>query len=440
MFRFLFTVIFLLSVYSDTFSQNIDSVKLNRYFDALEQSDKFMGRVALAHKGRLIFERNLGYSDLDAGIKPEKYTAYRVGSISKTFTATMILMASEEGKILLTDKLSTWFPSIPNADSISVENLLRHSSGVYSFTDDSDYLSWNTQPKTEEDLVAKMASHGPVFEPGSREEYSNSNYVLLSYILEKIYHEPFHLILEKKITTPLGLHNTFIEPGLESDNSFAKSYTFRGQWKEETVTHFSIPMGAGNIASTPEDMSAFAYGLFSGKLISEESLAKMTTISENFGLGVFKLPFYGRTSFGHTGGIDGFTSIFGHFPEDDITCVILSNGASLNNNEVAIIMLKAAFQMPYDIPEFTRYVVSPEKMETYSGVYTSKDLPLQITITVDEGVLMAQATGQPSFALEAVEENIFQFTLAGVVIEFKPEANTMILKQGGGEFLFSKSP
>lgn len=440
MFRFLFALIFLLSVYSDIFSQEIDSVKLNQYFDALDQSNKFMGRVALAHKGRLIFERNLGYSDLNSGIRPEKHTAYRVGSISKTFTATMILMAAEEGKVKLTDKLSTWFPSIPNADAISIENLLRHSSGIHSFTDDADYLTWNTQPKTEEDLIAKMVSHPPLFEPGSKEAYSNANYVLLSYILEKVYQKPFHAIFDEKIVRPLGLNNTFIEPRSEADKSLAKSYSFRGEWMEESFTHPSIPMGAGNIASTPEDMSTFASGLFSGKLISEESLGKMTTITENFGLGVFKLPFYGRTSFGHTGGIDGFTSIFGHFPEEDITCVILSNGANMNNNEVAIIMLKAAFQMPFDIPEFKNFVVSPEKLKTYSGVYTSNDLPLTITVTADQGVLIAQATGQPSFALEAVEENIFQYTMAGVIIEFKPSENIMILKQGGGEFMFSKSP
>ena len=352
----------------------------------------------------------------------------------------MILMAAEEGKVKLTDKLSTWFPSISNADAISIENLLRHSSGIHSFTDDADYLTWNTQPKTEEDLIAKMVSHPPLFEPGSKEAYSNANYVILSYILEKVYQKPFHAIFDEKIVRPLGLSNTCIELRSEADKSLAKSYSFRGQWVEESFTHPSIPMGAGNIASTPEDMSTFASGLFSGKLISEESLGKMTTITENFGMGVFKLPFYGRTSFGHTGGIDGFTSIFGHFPEEDITCVILSNGANINNNEVAIIMLKAAFQMPFDIPEFKNFVVSPEKLKTYSGVYTSNDLPLTITVTADQGILLAQATGQPSFALEAVEENIFQYTMAGVIIEFKPSENIMILKQGGGEFLFSKTP
>lgn len=168
----------------------------------MDAGDLFRCRVALSHMGRLINERHLGYIDPDNGITAERYTAYGVGFISKLFTAIIILMAEDEGPIQLIDKLSTWFFSIPNAVTISIENLQRHTSDICSFMDDANSFSWNTQPIKEDKMVAKMVSDGPVFEPGAMFLFSTSNYFLQIYIREKIYRTECIHILSAKIMEP----------------------------------------------------------------------------------------------------------------------------------------------------------------------------------------------------------------------------------------------
>jgi len=215
-------------------------------------------------------------------------------------------------------------------DIITIDNLLRHSSGIYSVTDEPNYLIWNTQLKTDAELLDIMISKLLIFSSGSEEKYSNSNYILLSYILEKIYQKPFEKVLEDKIIIVLKLKNTFIDIPSNYSNLLAKSYSSMSrQWVEETVTHTSVPMGAGNIASTPKDMVSFMNGLFKGKILKPESVDLMKEVKNSFGYGIFELPFNEKIGYGHTGGIDGFTSIIGHFVDEELTCVVLSNGSAI---------------------------------------------------------------------------------------------------------------
>lgn len=420
-------------------AQKVDTSLLNQYLDALEVNNKFMGRIALAHKGFIIYERNIGYSDIEAQLKADAKTSLRIGSISKTFTATLVMKAIEEGLLKLNDPIDKWFPLIEESGNITIENLMRHSSGIYSVTDEPDYLQWNTQPKTEQDLLNIITSKDLLFVPGSAEHYSNSNYILLSYILENIYKKPFKDILEDKIIHVLGLRHTFVDIPLDNSNFLSKSYSNRNrQWNVESVTHVSIPMGAGNIASTPRDLVTFIYGLFSGKVLKPESLAQMKEIKDVFGYGLFELPFNEKVGYGHTGGIDGFASIMGHFVEEEITCVILSNGTAISINDIAINLLNAVFGLPIEIPTFNEFEVSTEDLQRYVGIYASSQIPIKINVFIKEDILMAQATGQPSFDLEAVSQDVFRFVMAGLVMKFNPSENTFLLKQGGAEFLFKK--
>lgn len=431
-------VLLLLVVFSieTSLSQTIDRDKLDNYYSALANNNKFMGSVALMKDGQIIYTKQIGFSDIETMKKPDDNTKYRIGSISKTFTAALVFKAIEEDRITLDQRLATYFPTIKNSNVITIADLLNHRSGIYNFTNDPAYLSYRTVPKNEAELLSIISEYESVFEPNTRSEYSNSNYVLLSFILEKLYNKSFAAILSEKITAPLGLKNTYLGGKIDISNNETNSYS--GEWNKETETDMSIPLGAGGIVSTPTDILVFAEALFTFKIISEKNVAKMQTLKDNYGLGLFKMPFYERYSFGHTGGIDGFSSMFGYFPEEKSAFALTSNGSNFNNNDIAIALLSALFNQNFEVPTFSTYELSSEDLDQYLGVYSSDGFPLKVTITKSEGTLVAQATGQPSFPLDATDKDTFKFDQAGIVMEFEPATNQMTLKQAGGVFMLTK--
>lgn len=419
------------------FSQDFNKAKLDKYFATLDSNNKFMGSVAVSKNGEIIYTNSIGYADIENNIKAGKNSKYRIGSISKTFTAVLVLKAVEENKLDLNQTIDKYFPSIKKSDKITIENLLYHRSGIHNFTNDKEYMTYNTQAKTNEEMIKIIADAGIDFKTGSKSEYSNSNYLLLSYILEKEFDKSYSKLLKEHIIEPLNLENTYFGGEINTSDNECKSYAYYGNWNEGTETHTSIPMGAGGIVSTPVDLVKFSDALFSGKLLKKESLEKMLTLKDKFGMGIFTMPFYGKTGYGHTGGIDGFNSVFSHFDEDNISYALTSNGSNYNNNNISLAVLSAVFKKEYEIPEFTEYELSSKELDKYLGVYSSEQLPMKITITKDKNTLIAQATGQPSFPLEAVSEHKFKFDQAGLSMEFNPEENTMILIQQG-EYLFKK--
>lgn len=417
-------------------SQTIDSVKLDGYFKALEENNKFMGSVALMRNGEIVYSNQIGFSDIETKKKPDDHTKYRIGSVSKTFTATLVFKAVEEGKLDLEQTLDAFFPSVKNSNLITIGNLLNHRSGIYNFTSDEVYPTYNTEPKSKEELLSIISKYDSAFEPNSKSEYSNSNYVLLSFILEMVYKKSFADILDEKIIEPVGLEDTFFGAKIKTENNEANSY--KGDWEKQPETDMSIPMGAGGIVSTPTDILLFAEALFNYKIISGNSLSTMETLKDNYGMGLFKMPFNEKYSFGHTGGIDGFSSVFGYFPVEKSAFALTSNGSNFNNNDIAIALLSVLFQQPFEIPSFETYTVTSEDLDVYMGVYSSPGFPLKITITKSGNILMAQATGQPSFGLDATEKDKFKFDQAGIVLEFDPTKNQMTLKQAGGVFELTK--
>lgn len=417
---------------------SLDNTKLDTYFQNLETNNKFMGSVAVSHNGNIIYSKSIGYTDVEKNKKANENSKYRIGSISKTFTTVLVMKAIEAKKLDLNQTIETFFPTIPNANRITIKQLLGHRSGLHNFTNDADYQTWHNQAKTEKEMVEIITKAGSDFEPDSKAEYSNANFILLSYILEKIYKESYASLLDKQICQPLGLKNTMFGDKINTADNQAKSYSYKGSWKEESETDTTIPLGAGGIISTPTDLTQFSDALFGGKLLKTESLELMKTVVDNYGLGLFRIPFYEKIGFGHTGGIDYFTSIFIYFPDTNLSYVLLSNGTNYNNNSISIAVLSAVYGKDYEIPEFSNYEVDAETLTQYHGVYTSVTIPLKITISQEENTLMAQVTGQPSFPLEATAKDEFKFDLAGVVIEFIPNEKKLILKQAGLELIFIK--
>jgi len=417
-------------------SAQFDDDFADAYFDVLEQNDKFNGSVAIAKDGKIIYKRSIGYSDFENQKKNDSETIFRIGSISKVFTAAMIMKAVEEGKINLNQAIDKYFPTVKNADKITVEMLLSHRSGIFNITADPTYLSWNTEAKTEKELIKMISDYDSDFEPDSRFEYSNSNYILLSFILEKIYKKSYSKILDELIIKPLDLKHTVFENKINPSKNEAFSYKYNGNWIKSPITDMSIPLGAGGISSTPTDLILFAEALFDGKIVSKESLEKMETMKDGYGFGLFKIPFYDKTAFGHNGGIDNFSSSLAFFPNEKIVFSMVSNGSNFNENDISIAMLNLAFGNEIKLPVIKKS--EGEVVPGYTGSFSNGQIGMTIEITENEGKYFAQASGQSAFPLEKISETEFRFDLAGIVILFNTDLKSFTLQQGGGEFIFVK--
>ena len=433
------TTILVLTLSLIGFAQsNFDKTKLDNYFNALEQNNKFMGSVAVSKNGEIIYTKSIGFADIENNLKATENSKYRIGSITKSFTTVLVLKVIEQNNLDLNQSIDKWFPTIKNAKQITVKHLLSHRSGIHNFTNDKDYLTYNTQPKTEKEMVEIIAKGGSDFQPDSKAEYSNSNFVLLTYILEKTFNKSYSELLQEYIIKPIDLTSTYVFEKINTSNNECKSYKFVNSWKEEIETNYTIPLGAGAITSTPSDLVKCADALFDGKLLKPESLEIMKTLKDGYGIGLFQIPFYNSIGYGHTGGIDGFSSVYSYFPDDKISYALISNGANMNNNDISIVVLSAVYDKPYEIPTFTTFNLISEELDKYLGVYSSKQIALKITITKDGNTLIAQGTGQPALPLEATDKDKFKFDQAGAKFEFNPTDNKMILLQGGGKIEFTK--
>ena len=419
-------------------AQEFNKSKLDQYFDVLEEADKFMGSVAISKNGEIIYSRSLGYMDLEDNVEANNESRYRIGSISKTFTAVLTLKAVEEGKLDLDETIDTYFPKIRNAEKITIRHLLTHRSGIHSFTENTDYLSWSREEKTQKKMMKIIKKGGSDFEPDTKAAYSNTNFVLLTYILESVFDLSYADLIDQYIAQPLDLKGTYLGKPIDPKDNEARSYTYKKEWQRSPETAISVPMGAGGVVSTATELVKFSDALFTGDLLEPGSLEKMKTLKDRYGMGLFQYPFYERSSYGHTGGIDGFSSMFGYFYEGDVSFSILSNGINYDINSIAIAMLSEVFDKPYELPTFSTYEIDTKELDQYTGVYACPEFPLKITISKVDDHLTGQATGQPSFPISPIDLHTFTFDRAGIKMIFDPEKGKMNFSQMGRKFAFSK--
>ncbi|MDB4926719.1 MAG: hypothetical protein JWR23_2775 [Mucilaginibacter sp.] len=333
--------------------------------------------------------------------------------------------------------MAIYFPQLPNAGKITIGEMLDHRSGLHNFTNDSLYMTYMGIPKSEAEMTAIFARQKPDFEPNAKAEYSNTNFVLLGYIIEKLTGKTYAEELKKRVTSKIGLADTYYGTKANPAKNEAYSYNYSGQWTQMPETDMSIPGGAGAIVSTPTDLIKFINALFAGKLISIASLELMKTMKDNFGMAMIAIPFDDKKGFGHTGGIDGFSSVLIYFPEDKLAVAYTSNGIRYSTNDVVMGALSIYFNRPFAIPEFKTITLTTADLDNYIGKYTSTQTPLKIDITKNNTFLFAQATGQRAFPLEAKGGN--KFSYAGITFQFEPTKKTFTLIQGGATYLFTKT-
>lgn len=420
--------------------------KLDRYLTTLSQHDKAMTAVFVSKDGTTLYEHYSGLASVEKRIPLSAKTKFRIGSITKVFTSVLIMQLIEAGKLTLDTDLARFFPDLPNAKIITIKQLLSHRSGIKSFTDDPEYVTYMTTPQSRKDIEDRIISYKPLFKPNSKHQYSNSNYVLLGYIIESLYQKPYADVLSMKIVTPLNLVNTYYGNGIDIEDNEASSYRYIGTWMNQPATHMSVPHAAGAIVSNAQETNLFLSALFTGKLISENSLNAMMALIDGAGLGLFVAPFYQQKFHGHNGSIDGFQSMVGHNLSDGITLTVLSNGINYNFNDVLIAVLSSIYGRNFDIPDFSAkpVVLGAAPLNKLEGAYESKDLPLDISFWIVDEQLVAQATGQPRLPLTAYSETEFRFDQAGIVIHFEPKSikdgklTQFTLNQRGGKFLYTR--
>jgi CubicO group peptidase (beta-lactamase class C family) len=200
----------------------------------------------------------------------------------------------------------------------------------------------------------------------------------------------------------------------------------------------SVPLGAGAVVSTPTDINLFSTALFEGRLIKPEHVERMKKMQDGFGLGLFAFPYYDKMSYGHTGGIDGFRSVFSYFPDSRISYAMTSNALRYEMNNMSIGMLNSIFQKPFALPDFRSIAVSLADLDKLKGEYTSKDLPIAITIRHDGKSLIAHPEGQGQLTLNAKSPTTYSEPSVGVDFEFVPASGKMLVTQGGRTFTYTR--
>lgn len=429
-----------LTLQSCTHAQTFNKAKLDSFFVALNTKDQSMGSIAISANGVLVYQNAIGYSQLSKSLKTPATieTKYRIGSITKMFTATMIFQLIDEGKLSFETPLATYFPKLPNAGKITIREMLDHRSGLHNFTSDSLYATYMRSPKSEAEMIAMFAGQKSEFEPDTKAEYSNTNFVLLGYIIEKLTGKTYAEELKKRITSKIGLAQTYYGTQTNPAKNEAYSYNYLEECTQMPETDMSIPGGAGGIVSTPADLVKFINALFEGKLINPASLELMKTMRDNYGMAMFAIPFDDKKGYGHSGGIDGFFSLLIYLPQEKLAIAYTSNGTRYSYSDVVMGALSIYFNKPFTIPEFKTITLNTTDLDKYIGKYSSTQIPLKVTITKKNTTLFAQATGQSALPMEAKGDNKFVYASAGATLQFEPAKKTFTLIQGGTTYLFTK--
>lgn len=431
--KILVTVLLTLAFVAAGHAQSPDKVKLDQFFDRLAEKNKAMGSLMLAKDGKVLYTRTIGYSQINGTEKTPltSATRYRIGSVTKMFTATMIFQLIEQGKLKLSDTLSQFFPEIPNAGKITIWHLLAHRSGIPDFADGSG----RSKPKTHDKILAIIAQRKPDFEPGAKYAYSNSGYIVLGYIIEKISGKPYSKALQGMVLSKAGLKDTYAGEGL-TDVSKQESFSYRyiSDWKQETETYLSVSGGAGAMISTPADLIQFIQSLFDGKLVSQNSLNQMKQDK----LGMETFTYNDNTFYGHAGGIDNFGSWLAYQPEEKLVLAYTSNAKVYPVVKIVQGVFDIYGNKPFEVPSFETVEVEPEVLDKYVGVYSTPGAPIKLTVTRDGTMLFIQPPGESPVPLEATAADKFKIEGAGMEFEFDAAKNEMKQKRGGRERVFTK--
>ncbi|HEY3927036.1 MAG TPA: serine hydrolase [Candidatus Koribacter sp.] len=364
---------------------------------------KFMGSVLVAKDDHVIFQKSYGYANLEWQTPNVDDGKYRLGSITKQFTAVCILLLEEQGKLSTSDPVNKYYAEAPASwDKITLRNLLTHTSGIHSFTSLPKYSELEPLPTTPEKELALIRDLPLDFEPGTKWDYSNTNFILLGYIVEKVSGMSFTDFLQQNVLAKLGMTNS----GMDTRDPILEHRVYGYTPGPKGIQNagyidMSVPHGAGAMYSTTGDLLKWTQGLFGGHLLQPTSLTKMTTPFLNdyaFGLNVMTTK-SGHKVIQHGGGIEGFNTELAYYPDDHLTVVALANLNGSAVGEIAHDLAAVYFNEKVVLPtERKALSVPPSTLQQYVGEYAGGMASITLTVTLDGDQLYIQLTGQPKFA------------------------------------------
>lgn len=420
------------------FGQN--GAKLDEAVQALAKDGKFMGSILVARGDEVLLSKGYGSADLEKQIPNDPKTKFRLASVTKQFTAAAILLLEERGKLKIDAPVKKYLPDVPAAwDKVTIFHLLTHTSGIPSFTDFPEYQLLRVYPATPAQLVARFRDKPLEFAPGEKWNYSNSGYVLLGYLLEKVSGEPYAKFVKENIFAPLGMKDSGYDSNEEVIEHRATGYAREASGPVKAAyIHMSIPFSAGALYSTTEDLLRWEQGLFGGKLLKAESLQKMTTpFKSGYALGVGVLTKDGHKAVSHNGGIEGFRTHLSYYPEDKITIAVLGNLESSAGEKIASKLAELLFGVTRKTSkERTEITVPVEVLQRYVGTY---EITYRVKnyIRLEGDRLTTQLTGQKAFPLFAETETKFFLKAVEAQVEFvkneKGQITHLVMYQNGRE-------
>ncbi|HTE25261.1 serine hydrolase [Flavitalea sp.] len=385
--------------------------KMDELITAYTRSYKFNGTVLVAHDGKIIFEKGYGFKNAKDSTKNDVNTIYQLGSITKQFTATAILKLAEQKKLSTDDRLSKYFPGYPSGDSITIKNLLTHSSGIYNYTEDQPFMkSEAVKPSTKEKMIAMFRDHPLNFSPGSNYSYSNSGYLLLGYIIEQATDKPYEKVIHELIITPLKMNHTgFDFTNLKSPDK-AIGYTMLNQVAKipAGIVDSSVSFAAGAMYSTVEDLLKWHMAFQQNQIISKVSTeAAFTPYKSKYGYGWTIDTLFGKRTVEHGGGIFGFNTYISRVPSDNVVVIILNNMNVGGLENIAHSLLAIIFGRPYEIPkEKSEVPVDSGILAQYVGEYEFGP-GFTVKISLVNNKLKVQPTGQSAYDLFAESDHEF---------------------------------
>lgn len=313
--------------------------------------EQFNGSVLVADDGKIIFSDGFGMANMEHDIPNTPETKHRIGSITKQFTAALILQLAEQGKLELDQPISTYLPNYegPAADVVTIHHLLTHSSGIPSYTSFPDFFEEvSRDPKSPEELVKTFSDSILQFTPGERFVYNNSAYVLLGHIIEEVTGKTYEQVLQENIFEPLDMNDSGYDHHATILKNRAAGYERSGDgYVNAPYLDMSLPYAAGSLYSTAEDLYKWDRALYTDEILSEESKQLMFSphmamgnSDYGYGWSLDKMP-VGKTRDSvaiqvHGGGINGFNTLIVRVPEEDDLVVLLNNTGGTRLNDITL--------------------------------------------------------------------------------------------------------
>ena len=385
--------------------------KVEAYMNAAVSVNGFSGAILVAKNGQPVVSRGYGMANLELAVPNTPQTVFRLGSITKQFTAMAIMILQERGQLRVSDPICQYLTDCPAAwQPLTIRRLLTHTSGIPSYTGFPDFPRTTVLPTSAAEMVGRLKDKPLEFAPGEKFAYSNSGYYLLGLIIERASGMPYADFLEESIFTPLAMNQTGYDNSSRIVRNRAAGYARKaGETVNAAYMDMTVPYAAGALYSTTEDLLRWDRALYTDTLVSQQSLDEIFTPEKGgYGYGWMIGTRFDRPVIAHGGGIYGFASHLGRFPADRVTVIVLSNVEGASAGRIANDLAAVAFGAPYEIPRARKAVsLDPTVLEQYVGAYRIASPPVDIIVTLDDGTLVAQIAGRLKLALSAESETTF---------------------------------